>query len=62
MNRDKNRTGAEIVFAEEKNIKGFGKNTNRTNKNQRKYLYFVTGKYGCYSLDNIYKTVENWGL
>ena len=63
MNRDKNRNGAERVFAEEKNIKGFGKNTNRTKKNQRKYLlYFITGKYGFYSLDNIYKTVENWGL
>ena len=37
MNRDKNRTGAEIVFAEEKNIKGFGKKTNRTHKNQNIY-------------------------
>jgi len=36
MNRDKNRTGAERVFAEEKNIKGFGKNTKKI------------GKYGFY--------------
>ena len=32
MNRDKNRTGAERVFAEEKNIKGFGKNTKKNRK------------------------------
>ena len=41
MNRDKNRTGAEIVFAEEKNKKGFGKNTNRTNTNQRNIFYIL---------------------